>query len=126
MTKSRHTPRKRRACGVSSTPRPFVSSLTPRITGSPAFAGDDGCGLLRPSLPANGSHECAPDDRLGEAIQSTGLAPPRLLRRFAPRNDSSSIAAIFTEQVQLLLHRTVGETEQHGILVGLVGEPVPT
>src|SRR5712691_7765414 len=52
------------------------------------------------SLRANGSHECAPDDRLREAIHRPGrhcerseaihLAAQRkngLLRRFAPRND---------------------------------------
>src|SRR5438034_6447952 len=41
-------------------------------TGSPAFADDD-VGVWRvliPSLRANGSRECAPDDRLREAIHS--------------------------------------------------------
>jgi hypothetical protein len=68
-----------------------ISSRTPRNTGSPAFAGDDSreCGtrirdefygftsqtannasIVEPSLRANGSRECAPDDRLREAIHS--------------------------------------------------------
>jgi Family of unknown function (DUF5989) len=36
-------------------------------------------------LRANGSRECAPDDKLREAIHCSGKAG--LLRRFAPRND---------------------------------------
>jgi hypothetical protein len=39
------------------------------------------------SLRANGSRECAPDDRLREAIHSFFLLLHGLLRRFAPRND---------------------------------------
>jgi hypothetical protein len=44
-------------------------------------------GISLPSLRANGSRECAPDDRLREAIQSE---PQKLLDCFvasAPRND---------------------------------------
>src|ERR1700733_3902307 len=37
------------------------------------------------SLRANGSRECAPDDRLREAIHSFFLLLHGLLRRFAPR-----------------------------------------
>src|ERR1700716_508633 len=37
----------------------------------------------------------------------------------------SRIAAIFAEQIQLLLHRAIGKTEQHRIRVGLVGDPLP-
>jgi hypothetical protein len=40
----------------------------------------------QPSLRANGSRECAPDDRLHEAIQYWGKRSG-LLRRFTPRND---------------------------------------
>jgi len=40
---------------------------------------------LDSSLRANGSRECAPDDRLREAIH--GARKGGLLRRFAPRND---------------------------------------
>src|SRR5476651_1641224 len=39
-----------------------------------------------PSLRATGSRECAPDDRLREAIQLCSKKAG-LLRRFAPRND---------------------------------------
>ena len=50
------------------------------------------CGLRSssfrlPSLRANGSRECAPDDRLREAIHRTAQRMDGLLRRFAPRND---------------------------------------
>src|SRR5882672_9435853 len=38
---------------------------------------------------------------------------------------TSRVAAVLAEQIQLLLHRTVGETEQHGILIRLVGDPLP-
>src|SRR6204780_5818548 len=40
-------------------------------------------------------------------------------------DDKSRIPAIFPEQIELLLHRAIGETEQHGILVRLVGDPLP-
>jgi hypothetical protein len=44
--------------------------------------------ILRPSLRgANGSRECAPDDRLHEAIHRAAQRKNGLLRRFAPRND---------------------------------------
>src|SRR6266849_9210575 len=49
--------------------------------------------------------------------------------RFAllPGHDAvkSRVAAVFAKQVQLLLHRTIRETEHHRILVGLVGDPLP-
>src|ERR1700749_1572480 len=35
------------------------------------------------------------------------------------------VTAVLAEQVELLLHRAVGEGEQHGVLVRLVGDPVP-
>jgi hypothetical protein len=37
-----------------------------------------------PSLRANGSRECAPDDRLREAIHRRAKKEDGLLRRFAP------------------------------------------
>src|SRR6267142_2651391 len=37
----------------------------------------------------------------------------------------SRIPAIFAEQIELLLHRAVGEAEQHGVRLGLVGDPLP-
>src|ERR1700738_4190391 len=43
----------------------------------------------RPSLRANGSRECAPDDRLRKAIHKVAKKDG-LLRRFAPRNDGES------------------------------------
>jgi hypothetical protein len=51
----------------------------------PAFAGT----TFDPSLRANGSRECAPDDRLREAIHSQSNGDNGLLRRFAPRNDGT-------------------------------------
>jgi hypothetical protein len=39
------------------------------------------------SLRANGSRECAPDDKLREAIHPTAKRKNGLLRRYAPRND---------------------------------------
>src|SRR5262249_20422760 len=38
---------------------------------------------------------------------------------------ASRVTAILAEQVELLLHRAVGETEQNRIGVGFVGHPVP-
>ncbi len=52
---------------------------------------------LNPSLRANGSRECAPDDRLREAIhgyeERLGL-----LRRFAPGNDGERIYRLVSRQ----------------------------
>jgi hypothetical protein len=45
---------------------------------------------VQPSLRANGSRECAPDDRLREAIHGA-TRKNGLLRRFAPRNDEKHI-----------------------------------
>src|SRR6202795_3561920 len=42
------------------------------------------------SLRANGSRECAPDDKLREAIPLAATQEAGLLRRFAPRNDENS------------------------------------
>src|SRR5713226_5708603 len=42
-----------------------------------------------------------------------------------PDSAPLSIAAVFAEQIELLLHRAIGETEQHRVLVGLVGDPLP-
>src|SRR5260370_25223874 len=44
------------------------------------------CGS-RSSLRANGSRECAPDDRLREAIHAATQRKNGLLRRSTPRND---------------------------------------
>src|SRR6266852_7427070 len=47
-------------------------------------------GIRGTSLRANGSRECAPEDRLREAIHLSSYAftwRDGLLRRFAPRND---------------------------------------
>src|SRR4029077_2792222 len=46
---------------------------------------------LLPSLRVNGSRECAPDDRLREAIRAFRRGRHGLLRRFAPRKKVSSI-----------------------------------
>src|SRR6267142_1740499 len=44
-----------------------------------------------PSLRANGSRECAPDDRLREAIHRAAQRKNGLLRRSAPRNDAALV-----------------------------------
>src|SRR5258707_13155618 len=43
------------------------------------------------SLRANGSRECAPDDRLREAIHRAAQRKNGLLRRSAPRNDAALV-----------------------------------
>src|ERR1700694_6351779 len=47
------------------------------------------------SLRANGSRECAPDDRLREAIHLAAQRKNGLLRRCAPRNDVERVWAPF-------------------------------
>jgi hypothetical protein len=49
--------------------------------------GGGACYVVRPSLRATGSRECAPDDRLREAIHGQENSENGLLRRFARRND---------------------------------------
>jgi hypothetical protein len=61
-----------------------VSTRLPRIIN----------GVSEPSLRANGSRECAPDDRLREAIHRAEEQKAGLLRRFAPRNDDRHSFAI--------------------------------
>jgi hypothetical protein len=52
--------------------------------------------MLKPSLRANGSRECAPDDRLREAIHDITARPQYgLLRRIAPRNDDRRLNWLF-------------------------------
>ena len=102
--------------GVSRTLRllDFITSVS-GILGRPVKPGDDSreCGVfvahkllpdsifkpprhkgLIPSLQANGSRECAPDDRLREAIHVAAKLKSGLLRRFAPRNDVEYDSAI--------------------------------
>ena len=58
-------------------------------------AADDGGDGLGPStsLRANGSRECAPDDRPARAIQLASCRDKAgLLRRFAPRNDAEGVS----------------------------------
>src|SRR4029077_1909053 len=52
--------------------------------------------LSQSSLRANGSRECAPDDRLREAIQLSSRIDG-LLRRFAPRKDGGGSDAYSTK-----------------------------
>src|SRR6185312_10023425 len=40
-------------------------------------------------------------------------------------SQTSRVTAIFPEQIQFLLYRTVGEREQHRVGVGLVRDPAP-
>src|SRR3979490_117715 len=63
---------------------------------------------------------------------AAGYGSRRLMRNCAsgrdePRRErgASRVAAVLAEQVQLLLHRAIRETEQHRILLGLVGDPLP-
>ena len=56
------------------------------------FACEGSCGRAEArlsSLRANGPRECAPDDRLREAIHGRATKEDGLLRRFAPRNDGT-------------------------------------
>ena len=48
----------------------------------------------RAVLRANGSRECAPDDRLHEAIHRAAQRKNGLLRRCAPRNDGTEMLAV--------------------------------
>src|SRR5665213_177774 len=43
----------------------------------------------------------------------------------AMTTNHSRVAAVLAEQVELLLHRTIREAEQHRILAGFVGDPAP-
>src|SRR3954469_13506204 len=52
--------------------------------------------LPQPSLRANGSRECAPDDRLREAIHRAAERKSGFLRRCAPRNDVERATAHIT------------------------------
>src|ERR1700722_3263522 len=49
-------------------------------------------GISKLSLRANGSRECASDDRLREAIHLLSRRGHGLLRRFTPRNDAALIS----------------------------------
>src|SRR5271163_4847427 len=42
-----------------------------------------------------------------------------------PGMTSLGIPSVLPEQIELLLHRTIRETEQHRVGVGLVGDPLP-
>src|ERR1700744_4277855 len=58
-------------------------------------------------------------------ILRCALAHRSSMLRIAPERRSLRVAAVFAEQIELLLYRTVGEAEQHRILVGFVGHPLP-
>src|SRR6266581_2491223 len=60
---------------------------------------------------------------LGTAVKTwmAGTSPAMTGRE----PNGSGVAAVFAKQVELLLHRAIRETEQHRILVGLVGNPLP-
>src|SRR5713101_5236165 len=72
---------------------------------------------------------CAGHPRLNSiAARKTwmaGTSPAMTVKRVLPRVAPSRVAAVFAEQIELLLHRAVGETEQNRILLGLVGDPLP-
>src|SRR3569833_848522 len=40
--------------------------------------------------------------------------------------ECSGVAAILAKQIELQLHRAIREAEQHRILIGFVGHPLPT
>jgi hypothetical protein len=65
---------------------PFLSSW-PKAGTTCVFGVRFNLQRAKPSLRANGSRECAPDDRLDEAIHQSRKEKIGLLRRFAPRND---------------------------------------
>ncbi len=73
--------------------RNLPSQQAPVVMG-PCVRRDDArgfnCQTVNPSLRANGSRECAPDDRLREAIHRAATKDG-LLRRYAPRNDGKPI-----------------------------------
>jgi hypothetical protein len=86
-----HTPRPcfERRCSTA-----FAQPQPPVVMG-PGVRRDDGRAVvlriqfsnsLGPSLRANGSRECAPDDRLREAIHSRAMKEAGLLRRFRLRS----------------------------------------
>src|SRR6266705_504504 len=73
--------------------RNLPSQQAPVVMG-PCVRRDDArgfnCQTVEPSLRATGSRECAPDDRLREAIHRAATKDG-LLRRYAPRNDGKPI-----------------------------------
>jgi hypothetical protein len=81
--------------------------------------------VSRPSLRANGSRECAPDDRLREAIHSRAMKEAGLLRRFrlrsssyggqvAPRNDVKIRARILAACCARAMHESFARNEGVG------------
>jgi hypothetical protein len=62
---------------------------------------------LSPSLRANGSRECAPDDRLREAIHFAAQRKSGLLRRFRLRSLSYSGQVAPRNDVDRVLHTTL-------------------
>jgi len=64
-----------------------------------------------PSLRANGSRECAPDDRLREAIQITNTKVNGLLRRVAPRNDGLGLRRRDPRQMNRTAERLLHQIE---------------
>jgi hypothetical protein len=77
-------------------------------------------------LRATGSRECAPNDKLREAIQSSSSSG--LLRRYAPRNDdkqkSEEIMSQSAKRV-VLVSRPVGEPKASDFRVEDYATPAP-
>src|ERR1700676_3282598 len=75
-----------------------------------------------PSLRATGSRECAPDDRLREAILFRHINNYGLLRRFAPRNDGdrhhAAVRASVNDAIAATLRRS---TKENKMDLGLKG-----
>src|ERR1700687_2381693 len=68
------------ALGIRHSPRPLWVEDNSNASGASRRENEVVCGTLSTSLRANGSRECAPDDRLREAIHSFFSRQDVLLR----------------------------------------------
>src|SRR5260221_4595256 len=112
----------------------MVGSIDPRcetVRGT-HWPEDRSCGCLElasrnPSWPAVQSDRTNRPDIWMQAIRSDLKnllchgGRPHMGPGSRPGRQGSRVAAILAEQIELLLHRTVGEAEQHRIRIRLVG-----
>ena len=81
------------------------------------------------SLRANGSRECAPDDRLREAIHLATQRKSGLLRRFAPRNDVAPISKtrlrVLAARCARVVHESFGPRNEGAGNAGRLMHPQP-
>src|SRR5438270_1033541 len=93
------------AAGIRHSPRPLWAEDKSNASGASRREGEGVSKTIATSLRATGSRECAPDDRLREAIHLAARLKSGLLRRFrlrslsyggqvAPRNDVEYDSAI--------------------------------